>query len=203
MPPLKKYFVLVAIAVWTAGVLCSVWILGSYEFTPGDKGETLARWPAGANLPFNPQKLNIIIAAHPHCPCSKVSLGEFAAALDTAPGAAEVNLVFYRPPGSSAEWSESELTERAARLPKARVYADPDGRIASLLGARTSFDIFTFDQKGAVVFRGGITRGRGVRGENDARAALEKILQGKTAVQEHPVYGCPIRGNLNKGRGKV
>lgn len=199
----RKWIIGGAILAWSGGVVFSAWILGRYEFTPGEKAGAVTHWPSETGLPFNPKKLNIVIAAHPHCPCSKVSLDEFALALGTAPDAADVHLVFYRPAGTAAAWAESDLTAGAAKLPMARIHYDPDGRIASILGARTSFDIFVFNTAGDVIFRGGITKGRGVRGESEGRAALEKILQGKKAASEHAVYGCPLRNNLNNGKGKV
>ena len=199
----KKILIGVLVVLWGAGIAASVATLGDYEFTAGEQGDELARWPLKLPLAFEPGKLNLVAMVHPHCPCSKVSLSELEQALQAAPAKVAVKLVYYVPKGAEPEWTATELVENSRKLAAASLHFDADGKIAALMGARTSFDVFLFDKSGQVIFRGGITRGRGVSGVNMGRAALEAALSGKIAGKLFPVYGCPLQKNSKNPQKKV
>jgi hypothetical protein len=199
----RRAVISLLVALWVAGVVFSAALLGDYEFTPGEQGETVKRWPSGISVAFTAKKFNLVVAAHPHCPCSRASLGELSEALATASGPVEVHIVYYQPPGATAEWNQTELVERSGRIPGAHIWFDSRGDIAQTLGARTSFDVFLFNPQQELVFRGGITRGRGVQGENMGRAALEAALAGKDGAKTHPVYGCPLQKNTKNSLRKA
>lgn len=106
---------------------------------------------------------------------------------------------------SNADDTPSELREQAKlrrlRLPLLR---DAGGRLAVLLGARSTPTVVVLDQRGAVVFRGWIDNERQV-GERGRVAyvalALAATLAGRRPAQtSSPVYGCLItrrRGELS------
>ncbi len=199
----KKTLVALAVLFWCGGTVASIAVLGRYEFTPGDPGEPISAWPEKLPFAFNPNKLNLIAAVHPHCPCSVAGLAELRKALAQKPAAADVHIVFYQPAGAAAEWRETELVQKTAALAGAKLWFDTDGKIAHMLGARTSFDVFLFGKKREILFRGGLTRGRGIYGDNPGRAALEAHLAGTAAKPSAPVYGCPLQKNPRNTLRKV
>lgn len=198
----KFFFVTALMLLWGSGIAVSIFFLGRYEFTAGDAGTEITSWPAQLPIAFDASRQNLVVAAHPHCPCSRVSLRELKTALK-ANATAAVHVVYYQPQNSAAEWRQTELVSESAELTGATLHFDTEGEIAAMLGARTSFDIFLFDTTRRVIFRGGITRGRGVSGVNPGRAALEAALRGNTAAKVHPVYGCPLQKNPKNQVGGV
>src|SRR5690242_3434670 len=123
----RRCFMVLLASCWTLGIGVSIALLGRYEFTSGENPEELTHWPARLPIVFDPQKLNLIVAAHPHCPCSRISLSELKLALNKAVPTA-IHLVYYRPSSSSAEWSQSDLVTASADLTGARVHFDGDGK---------------------------------------------------------------------------
>ncbi|MBX3721736.1 MAG: hypothetical protein KF713_07855 [Turneriella sp.] len=199
----KKIFLLMLLALWSLGTATGIYVLGRYEFTAGEAVNDISEWPESLTMPFVAGRMNLVVMAHPHCPCSKASLEELNNALAAVPLQPYVRLVYYRPPGVTAAWSQSELVAESRRLSGIAVIFDEDGKIAETLGARTSFDVFLFNASRQIIFRGGITRGRGIYGANPGRRALEAALRGETAAKMYPVYGCPLRNNPKNFPGKV
>ncbi len=100
-----------------------------------------------------------------------------------------------------AGWSRAlaSLQEWTARIPACRVVVDPEGEEAARFGSATSGDVLVFNPSGQIVFRGGVTRGRGIEGECASSRKLMGILRRDPAsVRGTPpscrslVYGCPI-----------
>src|SRR5437764_11181712 len=114
MTTLAKF---VAFAAWLGTVSVGGLVLMRYEVTPGATGPAPDRWPADSRLPRAADRPTVLLFAHPRCPCTRASLGEFAAALadSTTPPAACV--VFVRPPGCPDGWERGDLWDAAAALP--------------------------------------------------------------------------------------
>ena len=70
---------------------------------------------------------------------------------------------------------------------------DGDGAEARRFGVATSGHVLLYDPRGDLIFSGGITAGRGERGDNRGRAALlGRIMGTGREGLEHPVFGCPL-----------
>jgi hypothetical protein len=70
---------------------------------------------------------------------------------------------------------------------------DPDGRVASTLGAETSGHCVLVDAQGTVRFYGGLTIARGHRGLSPAQDAILQMVAGRRpALAFAPVYGCAL-----------
>jgi len=178
------------IVLWVGGVLwlaavvaaCGVW--EGYDATPGGSGapvETFA--DAGTSW-------RLTVFLHPHCPCSRETVRQ-AAALATECPQITVNVWFVRPTGTAPGWERGEVWAEAGRLGILAV-CDADGGAARSAGAETSGTAVLTDPSGRVVFRGGLTPGRGRSGESAGRQAVMGWVRGSAADNSAPVFGCPL-----------
>ena len=170
---------------WLSAVAGGFWAWERYDATPGPVGagavavdEAVGRW-------------RLTVFAHPHCPCTRATLGEVGGIASAAPELS-VRVLFVRPPGARADWESGESWGRAARVPGAAVARDEDGVQARRFGAETSGQAVLTDPAGRVVFRGGLTAARGRVGESAGRRAVLDWVGGRTGAAAAPVYGCPL-----------
>lgn len=170
----------------------SIW---KYEATAGASGPAPTEWPAGVPVAFDPARSNLVMLAHPKCPCTRASLAELTRILTQARGTITASVLFYTPTGE-AGWENEGLWKTAAAIPGVQVAADPDGVWAQRLGAETSGQVVLFDRQGHVLFRGGITGARGHEGDNAGENIALTLALGQAAgsrmPRETPVFGCEI-----------
>jgi hypothetical protein len=179
--------------VWGLAVLAGLGAIHAYESTPGAVGVPRPRWPRDSRVCPDPGRANLVLLAHPRCPCTRASLDELARIKERCGDGVAVHVLFYRPGGESARWGATELQRRAAAIPGCRMLDDPDGREAARLGAATSGHAVLYDQAGRLVFAGGITAARGQAGDNPGTSAVVAHLAGARAARgDAPVFGCPI-----------
>jgi hypothetical protein len=82
-----------------------------------------------------------------------------------------------------------------AAIPGIRIKDDPDSREALKFGAVTSGEVLLYDERGQLLFKGGITASRGHIGDNMGQRILMEILQGtRSAARTTPVFGCALYG---------
>jgi hypothetical protein len=175
------------IAAWLGLVASGFAFWERYDFTPGQAGHGDSVPPSSHN------GWELVLFAHPHCPCTRASLNELTElARQAGPGVA-VRVVFVRPSDAPQEWERSDLWDTAAAIPGVRVSCDPGGVEARRAGATTSGHLVIYDPLGRVAFYGGITRGRGREGESYARQAILTLLGGgEQAIRRAPVFGCEL-----------
>ncbi|HEY1860407.1 MAG TPA: hypothetical protein VGG61_08640, partial [Gemmataceae bacterium] len=89
--------VLVAI-VWGLGVFGGYWVLLDYAGTPGAEGIANTDWPADSTLALDASRPTIVLALHPHCPCSRATVNELAEIMACCPSHATVHVLFLKPP---------------------------------------------------------------------------------------------------------
>jgi hypothetical protein len=78
-------------------------------------------------------------------------------------------------------------------VPGLEVRTDPGGEEARRFGVATSGHVLVYDPRGALIFSGGITPGRGVPGVGEGRAAwLGRVLGADARCPDDPVFGCPL-----------
>ncbi|HEY1170543.1 MAG TPA: hypothetical protein VGH19_04165 [Verrucomicrobiae bacterium] len=164
-----------------------------YENTPGGEGEITSRWPAETALKLDSGHANLILFAHPQCPCTRATIEELNRLLARTKTKVHTQVWFFQPTNFPASWSRSDLWRSAERIPGLTVQADVDGREAKLFGAETSGSVLLYDAKGQLLFKGGITSGRGHMGDNAGESSIAALLDGKSpALNETPVYGCSM-----------
>jgi len=149
------------------------------------------KWPDSSTLAKNPDRLTVVMLAHPQCPCTRASIGELAIAAAQAPGQLDIYVVFLDSPAFEIE---SDLWRSALDIPDARVIADPDGAEIQMFGVKASGHTLVYDGGGRLMFSGGIVSSRGHAGANFGREAIVELARhGRSSVTSSPVFGCALQ----------
>ncbi len=183
---------LVVVALWLAGIATGGAGLLGHQTRPGSPGTPPADWPPEAAGRPAPGHFTLLVFAHPLCPCTRATFGELAWVLARAPAPVDAAVVAVRPPGAPPGWGDRSALPAASAALGARLVADDGGREAAAFGAETSGTVLLYDPAGRLVFRGGVTPGRGHAGDGPARRALLAALRGDSAGPRFPVFGCPL-----------
>ena len=130
---------------------------------------------------------------HPHCPCSRASIGELNVLLASAQDRADVHVLFVRPKGFTEEWLHSDLWKSASSIPGVKVLEDKEGVEAKKFRATVSGQTLLYDGAGHLLFNGGVTASRGHYGDNTGRSAVTSFLLTGRADQDRTfVFGCSL-----------
>lgn len=192
---LRKKFLLTAIlgVAWIAAVAFGLRVLLRYESTPGRVGVVGASWPATSSIPHPGPNPTLVMLAHPHCPCTRASIGELAQIMADTEGKLNAYVLFTTPSDAGTDWDDTGLRRSAAAIPGVTVFTDADGSEARRFGAETSGHTVLFDRGGALLFSGGITASRGHAGRNDGESAIIAAVHGKRSDRARtPVFGCSL-----------
>ena len=163
-------------------------------FTPDHPADAQATWPAGLDLPRTRNEPAYVVCLHPRCPCSDATADALIEAVGTATDA-DVYVLFTVPETAADEWTQTELVERLRRVKGLRCVFDRGGRRSAILGAKASGQAFIYDAAGRLVFTGGLTPGRGERGDSLGLAAMRDMLAGHShdgPTAQAPVFGCGL-----------
>jgi hypothetical protein len=190
----KNRLLLIATGVlWLFMISTGIGFLWQYESTPGVAAAAPDHWPAASRIQRAPNHATLVMLAHPHCPCTRASIGELSRLMTQAQGRVTAYVLFVKPPDFSAGWEQTDLLTSAAAIPGVTVVRDDDGVEASRFHAATSGQTMLYDPAGKLLFSGGITSARGHAGDNAGRAAIVSLLTTDVATQrETPVFGCPL-----------
>ncbi len=182
------------ILFWGVTVMAGFAFVHSYEGRPGETGDVQASWPEGSSIPFDPSRANLVLFAHPRCPCTRASIAGLARIMDKCGPSVTSQVEFFQPREAASEWRENELWRRASHIPGVKVQGDLDGEEADRFGAETSGMVFLYDKNGELLFHGGITAGRGQEGDNQGlEAVIARLSQDSSAqFRSSPVFGCSI-----------
>jgi hypothetical protein len=144
-------------------------------------------------MPHDLKLPTLVMFLHPHCPCSRASIGELAVLMAHCQGRVVVHLLFLQPAEIDSNWVLTDTWKSAGQIPGVTVHRDDAGREARLFGAETSGETGLYDAKGRLIFHGGITISRGHSGDNAGRDTLEALLMGyPTQPADTPVFGCSL-----------
>lgn len=180
--------------VWLAVVASGMAVLRKYDTTPGELGQSPARWPAKSHIPRVAGLPTIVVMGHPKCPCTRATIGELAITMARLQGKATAVVVFVRPQGTPEGWDDTDLRRSAAAIPGVTVMSDLDEAEADLFDAQVSGQTMLYDAGGKLLFSGGITASRGHAGDNIGRSSIVSFVTTGTAEQNHsPVFGCTLR----------
>lgn len=189
----KRLVILSSIALWLVVIGVGFFVLLGYENTPGAVAQPLASWPSGSQIQRAPGRATLVMLVHPHCPCSRASLGELAVLMAQIEGRLDAYVLFLKPDGFSDDWEKTDLWQRAAAIPGVQPIGDRNGVEARHFQAMTSGQTVLYDPEGRLLFSGGITLARGHAGDNAGRSAIVSLLKARRAEQtETPVFGCPL-----------
>jgi hypothetical protein len=183
----------VAHAAWLLILACGFGSLVSYQMRAGTPATAPGDWPQGAGLAFDPHRCNLVMFAHPKCPCTDASLEELQNILVRSRGKINPTICFFDPDGVSSDWTQTSLVRAARQIPGLTVVIDQNGAAADKFGAMTSGQVLMFDGQGHRVFVGGITGSRGHAGDNRGQAAVLALANGDaTESVQTAVFGCAL-----------
>ncbi len=193
-PPPRPSALIASLGVaWLALVLAGTFLMLAYANTPGRAGSPPEKWPLSSQLARDHNQPALVVFIHPHCPCSRASVGELASLMAHWPGKVKASVLFLHPPGTPTGWHLTDLWEAATRIPGVAVRADEDGREAKLFHIETSGDTVLYDASGRLKYHGGITLSRGHSGDNPGRDSLEARLLGWAGQPvTAPAFGCSL-----------
>lgn len=190
----KTQLILIAsVILWLCAVGTGLCLLWDYENSPGITATAPPHWPTNSQIQRAPERATLIMFAHPHCPCSRASIGELAKLMTRCQGRVSAIVLFFRPEGFPSDWEKTNLWSSAERIPGVTVMSDEGGIQARSFNAATSGQIVVYDVAGQLVFSGGITIARGHAGDNTGVDAITSLLiTGEADQKETLVFGCPI-----------
>lgn len=172
-----------------AGGLHFVW---GYENSPGRSGAPPMHWPDDSAIRRNPELPTLVLFIHPHCPCSRATIGELAILMARSQGRVHATAVFVTPAGFKG-WERTDLWTSARDIPGVTISVDENGVEAQRFRSETSGQVALYGQNGQLLFSGGITGSRGHSGDNAGRTAIQSLLaNGQVSTKETPVFGCPL-----------
>ena len=181
--------------IWLVAAGAGSALLWDYAASPGAPARASTRWPAESVIRRAPGRPTLVMTAHPHCPCTRASIGELAILMTHFQGRLRAHVLFLRPAGFSEEWVKTDLWRSASATPGVNVYRDDGGLEARRFGAATSSQAFLYDAEGRLLFSGGITGARGHSGDNAGRSAIASLLTKPTPEPTQIfVFGCALFG---------
>lgn len=184
---------LTALGLWGAALLSGFYVLVNYELKAGAPSTPPESWPVDAALPFDRQRVNLVMFAHPQCPCSRASVAELATIMTRCEGKLNAVVAFFGPEEEPESWVRSQLWRSAAAIPGVKVLADRNGTMAESFGSVTSGQVLLFERDGRRIFSGGITGARGHQGPNRGRDYVIALARGELCDGSMTaVFGCSL-----------
>jgi hypothetical protein len=179
--------------LWLLIIGIGLYVLWNYENTPGISAQAPAQWPTESQIQPDRNQATLVMLAHPHCSCTRASIGELAWIMAHGQRRVTGYVLFLRPTGFSDDWEQTDLRRSAAAIPGVKVILDDDGKEARIFHASTSGQTVLYDANGRLPFSGGITGSRGHSADNAGRTAIFSLLnQGVSDRTETFVFGCPL-----------
>ncbi|HEX8372540.1 MAG TPA: hypothetical protein VF585_07160 [Chthoniobacterales bacterium] len=184
---------MICLLCWALVVASGMGLMMRYELQPGRQTAASNQWPAGAPLSLDPKSANLLVFAHPRCPCTRATITELEQVVRRCKDQVRVTVFFYQPHDAGPEWQQASLWKQATQIPGVTVRSDVEGAVSKQFGAETSGQTLLFNGRGEQVFAGGITGARGRVGANAGESALVAgILHRVAAKKNTPVFGCSL-----------
>lgn len=178
---------------WLSGIGTAIAYQMRLEREPGSTGANPGTWPDRSILSRTPNRVTLVMAAHPRCPCTRAGLDSLAVVLTHARDRVDAYVLFALPEGMEDQWARTWTWEKAASIPGVAPVLDRDGRESARFGLSTSGHALLYDAQGVLKFSGGINPARGTTGPS---AGLDSVLSavrtGVASYPKTPIYGCPL-----------
>ena len=190
---------IIFVVLWLLSVGAGMGVMVSYSLSPGASGSPPTQWPTDSQIERTPGRATLLMLAHPHCPCTRASIGELALLMAHCQGRLAATVLFVKPKGFSDDWQKTDLWNSAAAIPGVTVLSDDEGIEADRFQAVTSGQTVLYDAGGRLLFSGGITGARGHSGDNAGRSAIVSLLtRGEADRSSTFVFGCSLHGTSSK-----
>lgn len=190
-----KFFIRTGVVLWLSVIACGMVYMSRYQVEAQPKALSPPdTYPSESNMHPEELRSTLVFFAHPKCPCSRAAVNELARLMPEVQGRLTVYVLLTRPPGAPDGWADTDLRTSAEAIPDVRVKVDENEVEADLFGIRTSGTALLYDPDGNLRFQGGITRSRGMEGDNAGRSAIAALVNSNFSDNsETPVYGCLLR----------
>lgn len=186
-------------AIWVGVAAFGLSWMWEYESTPGALTVAPSTLPADSGITLSETTPTLIVFAHPRCPCTRASISELSRIMTRCHGQLVVQVWFFTPEATAADWAITDLWRAASEIPGVSVVNDWGGSEAEKFHALTSGHSLLYDATGRLLFSGGITASRGHAGDNLGKSSIEAFVLGETTNwQETLVFGCPLKGHEEK-----
>lgn len=193
IPKRRRALVSGVAVAWCLAWGGSWYALSEHTYEGRQASASLAVWPANSQWDRADGAYQLILFAHPFCPCTRASLSELAESLTRLPKSTAIRIVFATAGLPQSEVQDSDLVSMARRLPGAEVRFDEQSAEAMHFGATLSGETLVFDPHGRLIFHGGLTPGRGHQGDTAAQRQMERLVNGQTGpVCRCSVFGCRL-----------
>lgn len=202
-PKRSKILAEAASLLWLVLLVAGVTAVMRYENKEGVAAVPPGDWPVASRIQRSPDRATLILFVHPHCPCSRATVNELARLMAETDGRLMAHVIFIKPDGVGPDWVKTDTLNRATEIPGVTVTRDDQGLETQLFGAQTSGQSMLYDKDGKLLFKGGITIGRGQEGDSAGAAAIAALLNEEPApLTETNVFGCPLFAHDPYCRGK-
>src|SRR4051794_27195181 len=104
------------LAIWLAATVTTLVLIARYKATPGELGSAPDAWPGASAIQPTPGLANVVLFAHPQCPCTKASMTELARLADELGPTAAIHVVLVRPADAEVGFEEGTLADRARAI---------------------------------------------------------------------------------------
>lgn len=190
--PCAWTFIWLSVA-WAIVVVIGLASLFNYQTSSGAVGIHSERWPVDSEIVPAEDRLHLVMAIHPYCPCSRASLEALDRIMAHSQGRANASVLFMKPNGVRSGWEQTELWHNATAIPGVDLICDEGGQESRRFGVETSGHVLLYDKNGKQLYSGGITAGRGHHGDNAGLDRCMRFISGeKTDPQDAPVFGCSL-----------
>jgi hypothetical protein len=195
----------VSATLWLVAIGVGLAMLWNYQNSSGAAGASPPQWPTNSRVEMATGRATLVMVAHPHCPCTRASIGELALLMARCQGRVSAYVLFFRPASVVDGWEKTDLWASAGSIPGVTVLSDEDGVEARRFNAFTSGATMLYCSSGLLLFSGGITSSRGHSGDNEGRSAIVALVTGEAAEpKETPVFGCSLLDDADGcGKGEV
>jgi len=191
----RRILLFLFIGLWLCAVGVGLNQLWTYEVSAGTAATPSSEWPGDTQIKRQQGQSTLVLLAHPHCPCTRATIGELAILMAHCQGKVSAYVLFYKPAGFPDGWQQTDLWQSAANIPGVTVLTDDGGIEAKRFGGATSGQAMLYDENGKLLFSGGITGSRGHSGDNAGREAIVSlILNGSADHSTTSVFGCDLLG---------
>ena len=179
--------------IWVMLIALGMFMLWKYQNTPGTRGDTPERWPIDSQIQLTTGRPTLVLVAHPHCSCTRASIGELSRLMTRLQGRLAAHVIFQIPEGRDLDWAKTDLWFNASRISGVQVLADRGGVEAARFGAGTSGYTLLYGTDGSLLFHGGITPSRSHFGNSVGRERIiSLVLKGGADRGTSAVFGCPL-----------
>jgi hypothetical protein len=182
---------------WLAAIVYGGLQVSAYDRAAGNTAQAPLQLPASPLIDSSQRLPTLVMLVHPHCPCSRASIGELTKIMTVCQGKLTATVLMLRPEGMNEGWEKTILWAGAAAIPGVNVRVDKDGSEAAKFNADTSGQVLLYAPDGRLLFSGGITESRGHSGDNAGESAVISLVMKPERIAlsspaNAPVFGCSL-----------